>query len=169
MDINALPDYDLSDNPTGCCPRFNPENWDGQELHFRDKPFVRAKTWSIGHIPMNIGPVFKKTFKAIEDAHAQPDKDFIVLSKDRSAWSAEHLFAVSQDVPDQEVVSLSGDFVTKVFEGPFKEMRHWCDELTKSVEASGKQAKETYFFYTTCPRCAKSYGKNYVIGVAQVD
>jgi hypothetical protein len=25
-----------------------------------------------------------------------------------------------------------------------------------------------YFFYTTCPRCAKHYGKNYVVGVAQV-
>ena len=26
----------------------------------------------------------------------------------------------------------------------------------------------TYFFYTTCPRCAKHYGKNYVVGVAKV-
>lgn len=23
-------------------------------------------------------------------------------------------------------------------------------------------------FYTTCPRCARAYGKNYVIGVAEV-
>jgi len=25
-----------------------------------------------------------------------------------------------------------------------------------------------YFFYTTCPTCAKHYGKNYVVGVAKV-
>ena len=25
-----------------------------------------------------------------------------------------------------------------------------------------------YFFYTTCPKCAKYYGKNYVVLVAQV-
>jgi len=25
-----------------------------------------------------------------------------------------------------------------------------------------------YFFYTTCPTCAKHHGKNYVVGVAKV-
>lgn len=24
-----------------------------------------------------------------------------------------------------------------------------------------------YFFYTTCPRCAKAHGHNYVVGVAR--
>jgi hypothetical protein len=25
-----------------------------------------------------------------------------------------------------------------------------------------------YFFYTTCPKCAKKYGKNYVVILAQI-
>jgi NMD protein affecting ribosome stability and mRNA decay len=32
----------------------------------------------------------------------------------------------------------------------------------------GEVAEKTYFFYTTCPRCAKHYGKNYVVAVAKV-
>ncbi|WP_455707283.1 hydrolase [Mesorhizobium sp. ORM8.1] len=28
---------------------------------------------------------------------------------------------------------------------------------------------DVYFFYTTCPKCAKAYGKNYVVGIATVD
>ena len=28
MDINALPKYDMSDNPTHCCLRFNTDGWD---------------------------------------------------------------------------------------------------------------------------------------------
>jgi NMD protein affecting ribosome stability and mRNA decay len=36
------------------------------------------------------------------------------------------------------------------------------------VKAKGRQLDTTYFFYTTCPRCAKHYGKNYVVGVAKV-
>ena len=80
MDINVLPNYDMTDNPTGCCPRFDPENWDGQELHFRDKQFVRAKTRSIAHVPLNMGSVFRKTFRAIEGADAQSDSNFIVMS-----------------------------------------------------------------------------------------
>ena len=47
MDINALPKYDMSDNPTNCCPRFNTDGWDEQELHFKDKLFVKTKTRSI--------------------------------------------------------------------------------------------------------------------------
>ncbi len=27
---------------------------------------------------------------------------------------------------------------------------------------------ELYFFYTTCPKCAKAYGKHYVVLFAQV-
>lgn len=88
MEINTLPKYDMTDNPTGCCPRFDPDNWDGQDLHFQDKLFVRTRTRSLAHIPLNMGSVFKRTFKAIEKAGAQSDNDFIVMSRDPSAWSA---------------------------------------------------------------------------------
>jgi hypothetical protein len=29
------------------------------------------------------------------------------------------------------------------------------------------EGKKTYCYYTTCPRCAKKYGKNYVVLLAQ--
>lgn len=35
MEVNSLPKYDMSDNPTNCCPRFNSEGWDEQDLHFK--------------------------------------------------------------------------------------------------------------------------------------
>jgi len=169
MDINALPSYDLADKATGCCPRFHPEPWDEQDLRFRDKLFVRSKTRSLFHVPLNMGSVFRRTFSAIEGANAQRDSNFVVLSRDESAWSAEHLFAVSKDVPGQEMVRLTGDYVTKVFEGPYRNMPRWCDELGDSVRADGNEPTRTYFFYTTCPKCARTYGKNYVVGVAQIN
>jgi hypothetical protein len=36
------------------------------------------------------------------------------------------------------------------------------------VRQREKQLKKLYFFYTTCPKCAKYYGKNYVVLLAQV-
>ena len=36
------------------------------------------------------------------------------------------------------------------------------------AKAKGEVAKDVYFFYTTCPNCAKAYGKNYVVGAAEV-
>lgn len=168
MDVNALPKYDMSDNPTNCCPRFKPEGWDGQELHFKDKLFVKATTRSVFHIPLNMGSVYPKTFKAIEDAGALDEDDLIVLSHDPSAWTGEHYFAVSKDVPGQQMVRLSGDFLTRVFEGPYKNAPRWEQQMQDYVAEQGKQLDKTYFFYTTCPKCAKVYGRNYVVAVAQV-
>jgi len=37
------------------------------------------------------------------------------------------------------------------------------------VAKKGKQLKKIYFCYTTCPACAKAYGKNYVVLFAQID
>ncbi|MBT8442367.1 MAG: hypothetical protein KJO76_08280 [Gammaproteobacteria bacterium] len=167
METNELPTYDMSENPTGCCPRFDPTGWDAQDLHFRDKHFARVTTRSIAHFPLNMGSVFKQTLKALEDADAQNEDDFIVLSHDRSAWSAEHLFSVNKFVPGQEIVQLSGDYVTKVFEGPYRNMPKWHAEMKQLAGNANGGDLPIYFFYTTCPKCQKYYGKNYVVGVAQ--
>ena len=168
MKINALPKYDMSDNPTNCCPRFKPEGWDEQELHFKDKLFVKAKTRSIFHIPLNMGSVYPKTFSAIEEADAVDMDQIIVLSNDPSAWRGEHYFSVTKEVPGQEMVRITGDFITKVFEGPYKNAPKWEKEMEAFVESKGKLLKKTYFFYTTCPKCAKYYGENYVVAVSEI-
>lgn len=163
MEINVLPDYDMSDIPTGCCPRFKPEGWDAQELHFRDKLFLRKTTRSVAHIPINMSAVFRKTFEKIAQNGAEDPDNFIVMSRDLSAWSAEHYFSVSRDVPGEEMVRLSGDFRTKVFEGSYRNMPNWCDAMAQI--SAGNGSPKLYFFYTTCPKCAKFYGKNYVVGI----
>lgn len=168
MKTNALPAYDRSDNPTNCCPRFNPQGWDGQELHFEDKLFVRARTVSLFHVPLNMGSVFAKTFAAIEAAGAIDEKQFIVLSRDLSPWSTEHCFAVTKNVAGLEMCRLSGDYLTKVFEGPFSDAPLWRKALETFVAGRRQKIEKSYFFYTTCPKCAKVYGKNYVVAVGQV-
>lgn len=168
MKTNAVPHYDISVNTTGCCPKFNPEGWDGQELHFRNKPMVRAVTMAALHIPLNMGKVFQRVQTHIEDDGAFDPDNFIVLSRDTSPWAAEHLFSVSTTVADEEMTALSGDFITKVFEGPYRDARDWYEELQELVREKGRIPGDIHFFYTTCPRCAKAYGKNYVVGVAEL-
>ena len=36
-----------------------------------------------------------------------------------------------------------------------------------TLKKTSKTPKNNYFFYTTCPKCAKAYGENYVVGVAE--
>ena len=166
MQTNALPPYDASDNPTGCCPRFNPEGWDGRDLHFEDKLFVRAKTASENYIPRDMAEVFERTFEAIFKAGAYDEKNFIVLSHDLSPSEAEHFFAVAKEVPNEEMARWSGDYLTKVFEGPYQDEPAWEQEIRAEVARRGREAGRVSFFYTTCPKCLEVYGKNYVVAVA---
>lgn len=101
METNTLPRFDDSVNETGCCPRFNPEGWDGRELHFRDKRFLRAETRSAMHIPLNMGRVFARVNSRIEEAGGWDNDDMIVLSRDLSPFKAEHLFSVPRDIPGE--------------------------------------------------------------------
>ena len=79
MQTNAFPMMDISDNTTGCCPRFHPEGWDNQQLHFKDKKFVRATTRSAMHVPWNMGSVFTRVQGHIEDASAvAPEKEVVL-------------------------------------------------------------------------------------------
>lgn len=168
LQLNETPRYDRNDRPTGCCPRFDPTGWDEQELVFQDKLFVRASTVSLFHVPLNMGRVFSRTWSAIEASGQTDPEGFLVLSHDESPWHAEHLFAVDHEVPGAETIRLTGTFLTKVFEGPFSQARRWCDEMAAYVEKKGKRLETLYFFYTTCPRCAKAYGKNWVVALARV-
>jgi hypothetical protein len=168
MQTNALPPCDMSVNTTGCCPKFNPQGWDGQELHFRDKPFVRATTRSLMHVPLNMSKVFARVMDHIDKAGGIDPSDYIALSRETSAFADEHLFAAKKPVPDEEMTRLSGDFITKVFEGPYRNVGQWCEDMADLVRARGAEPKSIWFFYTTCPKCAKAYGQNYVVGVAEL-
>jgi len=164
---NHVPMIDMSNSPTGCCPVFDPKPWDGQDLKFDDKPFIKAASRSFLFMPLNISSVMSRAQAAIKAAGAEPE-EFLVLTQDSSPWRAYHYFAVSKDVPGYENVKLSGEYAVKVFEGEYKNAKSWFTQLQMIARDRGADGKETYFFYTTCPKCAKVYGKNYVIGIVKV-
>ncbi|MDP2874526.1 MAG: hypothetical protein Q8N84_04540 [bacterium] len=68
----------------------------------------------------------------------------------------------------KKMATLSGTFLTKVFEGPYQNVGKWAQEMGAYVQSKGKKLTKLYFSYTTCPKCAKAYGKNYVVIFAQV-
>ena len=41
--------------------------------------------------------------------------------------------------------------------------------MDQYVTDKGLKSEKTYFFYATCPKCAKHYGKNTVVLFAQVN
>lgn len=167
MEVDVLPKIDLSNSTTGCCPRFDPRGWDGLHVRFDEKLFVRATTRSLLHVPINMGSVFTRVQTHIEDAGAQDPNGYLVLSRDLSGTEAEHFFAVTRRVPGEVMTTLSGTFLTRVFEGPYRDAKAWFHQMETAAELEGNWAKRIFMFYTTCPKCAKAYGKNYVVGFAE--
>lgn len=157
----------MTENTEMCCPKFNPEPWDGKEISWKDRKFVTDRVRSIFHIPLNFGSVMKKNVALIEAADAKSD-EMITLSDENSLWGADIFIDVTKDVPKGNMAAISGTFLSKVYEGPYKNMRTWIQDMNSYLASQGKDLKKLYFYYTTCPKCAKKYGKNYVVLMAQI-
>jgi hypothetical protein len=153
--------------PTGCCDPFDPEPWKDKEITWNNRLFVKDHVTSFMHIPLNMGSRVTKNMKLIEKAGANAPQQ-LMLSDEKSPWGADIYIDVAKDVPGAQMSTLSGTFLTKGFEGPYNMAGKWAEEMTKYVASKGKTMKRLYFSYTTCPKCAKAYGKNYVVLFAQV-
>ena len=154
-------------NSVECCPKFSPEPWDDKTITWENKRFVKDRVTSFLHIPLNFGAVMRRNIGRIEAAQAKPE-NMLVLADENSLWGADVYIEVTKDIPGANMATLSGTFISKVFEGPYRNMRTWIEEMKTFVEAKGKSLGKFYFYYTTCPKCAKKYGKNYVVILAKV-
>jgi effector-binding domain-containing protein len=105
---------------------------------------------------------------ALIEAAGAFSQDMVVLSDENSLWGADVYLSITKEVPNARVEKLSGTFLCKVFEGPYSHIRRWIKEMMQYVKDKGKSFKKLFFYYTTCPKCAKKYGKNYVVILAQV-
>lgn len=156
-----------ADQTDECCARFDPHPWDEQTLVWDGRRFVKDRVRSFLHIPLNFGGVMRRNMAAIKAAGARGPST-VVLCDENSLWGADVYIEVSKDVPGMQMATISGTFLSKVFEGPYSKMRTWIEQMKTFVAGRGKPIQRLYFYYTTCPKCARKYGKNYVAILAQV-
>lgn len=152
---------------TGCCKRFKPELWDEKVIKWENKPFIREKVRTFFYIPINFGSVMKKLNRLAGDNKLDPES-FITLSRQNSMWSMEVLEGVDYVIPGADNIHLSGEFICKVFEGQYNQMGEWYKEFNGYTKNKGYKVTDIYNWYTTCPKCSKIYGENYVVFIGQI-
>lgn len=152
---------------TGCCPRFNVEPWQEKEITFQNKLFLKDHVTSFFHIPLNFGKVMSRDMAKIEKNNAAASKQ-LVLTDEKSLWGSDIYIETSKEIPGETMEKISGNFLAKVFEGPYGNMSKHLKEMDRFVESRGKKNKKTYFYYPYCPKCAKEYGKNYTVILVQI-
>lgn len=152
---------------TGCCKPFNPEPWQNAEITWKNKIFLRDHVMSLFHVPLNMEQRVTHDMELIDRAHAFPPRQMILVDEG-SPWSANVYIDVVKKVPGAQMTTLSGTFILKVFEGPYEDAGKWASEMRKFVRNQDEEVEKIYFYYTTCPFCAKAYGKNYVVLFAKI-
>ena len=163
-----LPKLNMDSKETGCCPKFDPSVWEEKLIELEGLPMVRATGRNFLHIPLDIGKVMTGTQKAIRQAGKEAPDYYLILSRDLSPWRSEHLFLTTGKVEGLENLSFKGLFLTKVYDGGFNEVPRWLGISEAFAKSQGYDAKTHYCFYTTCPKCAKHYGHNYVVIFTEV-
>lgn len=151
-----------------CCPPFDPVPWDDRIIEWENKRFIRDKVCTFFYMPLNFGGAMKRLNKKVETAGATMP-DFMCLSDHTSKWNMNLYLAVDKEIPNTENSILSGKFFSKVYEGAFKDSGKWCKDFETIVASKGLRTLKLYMWYTTCPKCAKKYGKNYVVILGQVE
>jgi hypothetical protein len=158
------------DNPSKeneCCPRFVPEPWDGKIFQWENKRFIRDKVLTFFFMPLNFGSVMRRLNAKVEKSGATIP-DWLCLSDHTSGWNMNLYLAVDKEVTHAENITLTGKYFSKVYEGPFRDTKKWCNDFENEVKSKGLELKKMYLWYTTCPKCAKKYRKNYVVIIGSI-
>jgi len=150
-----------------CCPKFDPAPWQERRVALDGKKFVRDRVRSFLRIPLNFGAVMARNMAAIQAAGAEPP-NMLVLSDENSLWGADVYLEVSQDIPGLRMASISGTFLAQAYEGSYRDIPKWIADLKRRIADKGKTLRRVLFFYTPCPKCARKYGRNYVVLFGQI-
>jgi len=160
-------------NKDECCPEFNKEKWDEKTFDWDNKPFIKDSIPAIFHIPLYlplIGKKITKMWKMTQGANQAPEDmaETLVLFHDPHPFKSELFLSVNGEVPGAKNVTISGKFISKVFDGPYNAVPKFIKEMEKYLEPKDKKAKDYYVHYAYCPKCAKEKGNNYMILFAKV-
>ena len=150
-----------------CCPEFVPIHWEGKIFEWLDKKFIKDSVFTIFYMPVNFGSVMRKLDKKVREVNGEIP-DWMGLSDHTSKWNMDIYLAVDKEIPNAQNTALSGTFVSKVYEGPFSDTGKWHKDFEAWCSSQGHKTGKIYMWYTTCPKCAKKYGKNYVVILAEI-
>lgn len=157
-----------SEQKPECCPEFDPVPWNEKSFEWNNRKFIKDHVSTLFYMPLNFGGVMKRLGRKLDKSDTNVP-EYLCLSDHTSKWNMDLYMSVDKEVPDAENTTLSGKFFSKVYEGPFQETGKWMKDFETVTKNKNLTIKKEYMWYTTCPKCAKKYGKNYVVVVGQVE
>ncbi len=150
-----------------CCPPFDPIPWDDNLLSWENKLFIKDKVATFLYMPLNFGKAMTRLNKLVENVGASMP-DWLCLSHHSSKWKMNLFLAVDREVVGAENVKLTGNFYSRVYEGNYNDTGKWTTDFEQHCIEKGYSIDQMFMWYTTCPKCAKKYGKNFTVIIAKL-
>ena len=154
-----------------CCPTFHPEKWDNKIFNWKNKQFIKASVPTLFHIPFQkmLGKKITKMMKQVEDSNkmAVDMEEVLLLFTDPHPFRSDIYLSVTDEVPEAKNLTISGTFMAKVFDGPYKFIPKFFKEMDAYLGEQNIKAKNYYVHYAYCPKCAEDKGHNYMVLFAQ--
>jgi hypothetical protein len=155
-----------------CCPKFNPAKWDEKNFEWKEKKFIKASVPTFFHIPFSpmLGKKITNVMKIAEDAQklSASKDDILLLFSHPHPFKSELYLSVTGPVPDIVNCTISGKYLSKVFDGEYKKLPSFIKEMEVDLNSQNKKAKKYYVHYAYCPKCAKDFGHNYMVLFADI-
>lgn len=155
-----------------CCPIFHPEKWNEKTFDWNHKKFIKATVPTFFHIPLPpmIGNRITKMMKLAEDSKklTSNKEDILVLFTDPHAFMSEIYLSVIDNVANANNTTLSGTFMSKVFDGAYNDIPKFIKQMDSYLQNRKAKAQRYYVHYAYCPKCAKEAGHNYIVLFAQL-
>lgn len=150
-----------------CCPKFDPEPWHDKTIVWDKKLFIKDSVRTFLFMPLNFGAVMRRITNTADKGNANIP-DWLCLSDHVSKWKMDLYLAVDKSIPNTEMMELTGSFYSRVYEGNFNQTGDWMQDFEQKCKEMHLEKEKNYTWYTTCPKCAKKYGKNYVVIIAKI-
>ena len=159
-------------NTEDCCPIFRPEKWDNKTFNWKNKPFIKDSVPALFHIPSK-KMLNKKITRMVKEAEfsnklEKNKEDVLLLFADPNPFKSNIYLSVTGKVPNLNNTELSGTFIAKVFDGQYKSIPKFLKQMNILLKKQNKKVKTHYIHYAYCPKCAKTYGNNYMVLFAKV-
>ena len=155
-----------------CCPPFDVQKWDKKTFNWEKEHFIKDTIGTFFHYPFP--PIVRKKITKLRAIalHAQAtihDKsEGLILLYDPSPFLSEIHYRVMREVEGADNSEFSGTFVTRVFDGPYKEIPRFMHQMKRYLTERNLTAEKYFIHYAYCPDCAKAHGHNYMVFFAQV-
>jgi len=161
----------LMPNVKECCALFDPKPWHESRHIWKDKLFLYDTIPQLFHIPLpgTLGGTIKRMWENATRNKIETDiKNFLLLAHDPSPWKSELYLSVAKECTGLEIVKISGCFITMVFDGPYSAVPVFIKEMDRYLSGIKEKAEKYFFYFTTCPKCARKFGHNYIVAFAKV-